>query len=297
VAQRALIVGDDGQWAAGGEEWLAELAAESRLTPKGRKLAHFAGVNPRLVSFASASEVAEKTGMNVATVVRFAQALGFTGWTEFQLHFRHRYLGTLLPADVVREHAGEDRPSAVRDAMQRDLENLAGALTSLDDEEAERIVQTIAGARQTIVVSSGSYAAVGDVFAHLATFMGYDVELESHGGPHLVSRFAGLRPGDCVLAISFWRLNKHVVKATQYARRNGIATAAITDSRFSPLYRAAEHALVVPTESGSVFQSLTAALSLAYGLLERLQELGGDRVERTIEDAQKLYGELDILYT
>lgn len=279
-----------------GEEWLAELAAERRLTPKGRKLAEFIGANPRLASFASASELAEKNEMNVATVVRFGQALGFSGWTEFQLHFRHRYLGTLLPAAVGRAHQRHAQPSSIRDALERDAENLHAALATLDDETAEEVARMVAEARKTLVVSSGSYAAVGDVFAHLATFMGHEVELESHGGPHLVARFATLRPGDCVLAISFWRLNKQVVKATQQARERGIATIAITDSRFSPLVRAAERSLIVPTESGSVFQSMTAALSLVYGLLARIHELGGERAEQTLVETQRLYGELDVLY-
>jgi DNA-binding MurR/RpiR family transcriptional regulator len=284
-------------FSAGSTDWFAALAATSKLTPKGRKLAHFIAVNPRYVAFAAASDVGERTGVNPATVVRLAQALGFSGWTEFQLHFRHRYLGTLLPADVLRTHADHGTASALRASLERDLENLQSALVTVDFGLAEQVAATIAGARKTVVVSSGSYAAVGEVFAHLATFMGYSVELESHGGPHLVARFASLRPGDCVFAISFWRLNKHVVRATQHATQSGISTVALVDSRFSPLAQAAGLSLVVPSESGSFFQSMTAALAVVYGLLARLRELGGEQIEQTIEDAQQLYGELDVLYT
>ena len=278
-------------------DWFTELASSRRLTPKGRKLAHYIAANPRYVAFAAAADVAERIAVNPATVVRLAQALGFSGWTEFQLHFRHRYLGTLLPADVLRAHADDGTVSALKVSLERDLENLQSALGTVDFDVAERIAVTIAEARKTIVVSSGSYAAVGEVFAHLATFMGYSVELESHGGPHLVARFASLQPGDCVFAISFWRLNKHVVGATQNATNRGIATVALVDSRFSPLARAAVLSLVVPSESGSFFQSMTAPLAVVYGLLARLRELGGEQIERTIEDAQQLYGELDVLYT
>src|SRR5438874_1508103 len=108
---------------AGSTDWFAELVAARKLTPKGRKLAHFIAVNPRYVAFAAASEVAERTGVNPATVVRLGQALGFSGWTEFQLHFRHRYLGTLLPADVFRAQADDGSASALRVSLERDLEN------------------------------------------------------------------------------------------------------------------------------------------------------------------------------
>jgi DNA-binding MurR/RpiR family transcriptional regulator len=87
------------------------------------------------------------------------------------------------------------------------------------------------------------------------------------------------------------------VLTTRSARSHGVATVAVTDSLFSPLARAAEHALVVPTESASFFQSMTAATSLVYGLLARLYALGGERVRQTILDTQELYGELDVLYS
>jgi DNA-binding MurR/RpiR family transcriptional regulator len=100
-----------------------------------------------------------------------------------------------------------------------------------------------------------------------------------------------------VFAISFYRLNKHVVRATQYAAERGISTVALVDSRFSPLVPAADLSLVVPSESGSFFQSMTAPLAVAYALLGRMRELGGEALEQRIENAQQLYGELDVFYT
>jgi DNA-binding MurR/RpiR family transcriptional regulator len=278
--------------------WLSDLADQHALTPKGHTIAHFLAANPRYGSFASASELGEKLSMNVATVVRFAQGLGFSGWPDFQLHFRHRYLGTLLPGDLGDRPDKRAEPrSAVAASLERDVQNLTAALTSVDGALVDEVAERIATAPQSLVISSGSYMYIGGILAHLATFMGYNVRLEPHGGPHLVADFAALRPGDCLIAISFWRLNKQVVLATQHARRLGITTVAITDSAFSPLAESAELALVVPTESGSFFQSLTAPLSVIYGVLDRLHELGGERVRETIAETQKLYGELDVLYT
>jgi DNA-binding MurR/RpiR family transcriptional regulator len=278
--------------------WLSELTDRRTLTRKGTQIAQFLATNPRYASFASASDLAEKLDVNVATVVRFAQSLDFSGWPEFQLHFRHRYLGTLLPADL---GSGSRRPSspqsAVAASLERDVRNLTAALSSVDGRTVDEVAERIATAQQSLVISSGSYMHIGGILAHLATFMGYNVRLEAHGGPHLVADFASLRPGDCLIAISFWRLNKQVVLATQHARRRGIATVAITDSAFSPLAKSADIALIVPTESGSFFQSLTAPLSVVYGIVDRLRELGGARVEETIAETQKLYAELDVLYT
>jgi DNA-binding MurR/RpiR family transcriptional regulator len=280
-----------------GNEWLADLLEHGRLTPKGATVGRYITGNPRYASFASASELAGKTGVNVATVVRFAQNLGFEGWREFQLHLRHRYLGSLLPSAVLRDQGRGVGRSAIEGALRRDHENLEAALTSIDFEQAERAAALIARAPRTLVVASGSYSAVGHVLAHLAQFMGYNVTLETRGGAHVVAALASFRQGDVVVAISFWRLVKHVMLTTEYCRREGITTIALTDSLFSPLAKAADHALIVPTESVSFFQSMTAALSLVYGLLSELHRLGGAQVAETIEHTERIYAELDVLLT
>lgn len=279
----------------GGQAWLSELLDNARLTPKGRTVATFVSSNPRTASFVSASELAQRTGVNVATVVRFAQRLGFSGWREFQLHFRHRYLGSLMQTEVIStlpEHADH---SPIQAALHRDIDNLHDTLTTLDMAEAETVAKTIAAARRTLVVSSGTYSVVGLVLAHLASFMGYDVEFESRGGAHLVVALSRLEPGDCVVAISFWRVVKQVMLAAKHCRERGLTTVAITDSSFSPLAKNADHVLVVPTESSLFFQSMTAPMSLAYGLLANLYALGGKRTEETIRDEERLWKDLDVV--
>jgi DNA-binding MurR/RpiR family transcriptional regulator len=280
---------------ANGLDWLGELVDAATLTPKGGELAHFLAVNPRLAMFGSASEVAEKCEMNVATVVRFAQALGFSGWRDFQVNFRGRHLSSLMPSDVMAAQGTGYARSSIDEALHRDIHNLHGALHSLDREAAESAARAIAAAPYTLCISAGSYSAVGLVLTHLASFMGYPIVFESRSGPHIVAAMARLKPGDCLVAISFWQLVKHVVLAAEHCRGQGITTIAITDSTFSPLARSVDHTLVVPTESVSFFQSMTAATSLVYGLLARLQELGGEDVTRTIGLAQAMYAELDVL--
>jgi DNA-binding MurR/RpiR family transcriptional regulator len=280
-----------------GNVWLADLMEKGRVTPKGMTIARFVAANPRSASFTSASDVAQQVDVNVATVVRFAQSLGFSGWPEFQLHLRHHYLGSLLPSSLMRDHQPVVAESPLEGALLRDAQNLQDALTSVDFEAGRKVAQLIADAPRTLVISSGSYAAVGQIFAHLARFMGYDVTLETRGGAHLVAALSTFEPGDCLLTINFWRVVKELLLTTRYCRAHGMTTIAITDSLFSPQAEAAEHTLVVPTESVSFFQSMTAAVSLVHGLLAELQRLGGDEVDQTIERLEAAYADLDVLFT
>jgi DNA-binding MurR/RpiR family transcriptional regulator len=279
-----------------GREWLAGLIDNVRLTPRAHDVARILATNPRAGAFAPASQLAKEAGVNVATVVRFAQALGFSGWKEFQLHFRHRYLGSLLPSDLARDRYEEAEGSPFEAALHHDLQNIQGALSTVDRATLAEVVKAIGQARKTLVVSSGSYAAVAHVLVHGANVMGYDARLETRGGPHVIAALSSLGTKDCLVAVSFWRLVRHVVVTAEECNRRGVPTVAITDSIFSPLARAADHTLMVPTESVSWFQSMSAALSVVYGLLAELHEFGGARADEAIRDAEALYEDFDVLY-
>jgi DNA-binding MurR/RpiR family transcriptional regulator len=282
--------------AADGRSWLTDLIGSVQLTPKGEHVALLLTKNPRAAAFMPASQLAKEIGINTATVVRFAQTLGFSGWKEFQLHFRHRYLAEVLPSEMARARPETHWDSPFDAVVQQDVANLQAALSTVDRDVVANVVRTLDGARKTLVLSSGSYSAVAHVLVHKMNVMGYDARLETRGGIHAITSLSSVTADDCVVAISFLRLVRHVVVGCEEAARRGITTVAITDSVFSPLARTATYTLMVPTESISWFQSLTAAVSVINGIASELHAFGGQRVDDAIKSVEELYGRFDVLY-
>lgn len=276
------------------DEWLADIAARLNLTKSADTVLRFLSSQPEKASSITASALAEEIGVTTGTIVRFTQAAGFRGWPDFQTHFRHRYLGTLTTADVDRA-LEVDEEGPVHAALARDARNLETLRGSIDDEKLTAISERIASSR-TLVASSGSYTAVGEILTQNARFLGYDTSLEVRGGSHLVGAIMQLRPGDTFLAISFWRLTNQIVQATKWCREHGIHTIAFTDSVFSPLAAEADDVLTAPTESVAFFQSLTGPISMVYAILSVLHERRVDQAREQLQQAQQLYEALDVLH-
>ena len=282
--------------AADGRTWLTELIGAVQLTPKGEDVALVLTKDPRAAAFMPASQLAKEIGVNTATVVRFAQLLGFSGWKEFQLHFRHRYLASVLPSEMASERPDESWASPFDAVIRQDVENVQAVLSTVDRNVLASVVQQLATARKTLVISAGSYAAVGHVLVDKLSVMGYDARLETRAGIHTITALSSMREGDCLIGISFLRLLRQVVVGCQEARRRGIATVAITDSVFSPLARTVDHTLMVPTENIAWFQSLTAAVAVVNGLICELHVAGGKRTDGAVKSVEALYGTFDVLY-
>ncbi|MFE7160821.1 MurR/RpiR family transcriptional regulator [Streptomyces sp. NPDC057636] len=247
-------------------EWLDQRVANVQLGPKATRVRQALTTQPTYCSYATAAEVADRAEVNGATVVRFAQSLGYAGWPQFQEDLRRVYLAHRYDPRQPAEPGGD----LIAASLARDAQNLQALERSFDLRTAHTIVQAIRDARHTLVVGSGTHAVAAVALAGLAASRGFPVTHEDRGGPHLANALAGLGPQDCLVAWSFWQHYRQTVAALRIAREAGATTCVITDTRHSPAAQEAAHVLVVPTEGVANLQSMTAATSVAYGLVAEL---------------------------
>lgn len=272
-------------------DWLDARVASKPLGPKAIRVRHVLGAQPGFCSYATSAEVAERAEVNGATVVRFAQALGFAGWPQFQAEFRSVYVARRYDVESPAPTSGP--AGIVAAAFTRDVENLESCLKSFDFDQAARIVEAIDSARRTVVVGSGTHALPAHALALMAASRGYNIAAEDRA-VHLTSTLASLTSQDCVLAFSFWQHYKQTVAALRYGRGVGATTCAITDTKHSPVAELADHVLIVPAEGVSNFRSMTVAMSLAYGLAAALVAIDPAKSKSAISHVDKLWRDVDL---
>jgi DNA-binding MurR/RpiR family transcriptional regulator len=271
-----------------------ELERFSRLSPKHQMVVRFIAENPAVAAFATASELGSRIGVSAATVVRLAQALGFSGYPEFQQNVRHSYLRTLRPLEVLerQHHEQEDH---LRAQIFQDIENLRRMVDSLHMDVLSKVVRLIGEASQIVIISAGTHSSVALVLGAHLRFMGYRAVVEDRGGPHLTAAIAPLGPGDLVIGITFWKGIREVVKAVEWAASRGIATVGITDTIYSPIAKAASLSLALPTEGTSFFQSMVGPLSIVNGILAHLAQHAEPWRKDLMEEADRSYDLLDCM--
>jgi DNA-binding MurR/RpiR family transcriptional regulator len=245
--------------------WLAAARPDEGLSPKLQNVYHVLEMQAAFASYASAGEVAERAGVNIATVTRCAQGLGFSGWPHLQSQLRTVYLSSRFAPQT-----NGQPESQVHASLERDSENLRIAAQTLDSAAVRGFVDTIGAAERTVVLGFGSHAAVGHVLALLGANRGLNITMIDSGGVQLANTLASLTDRDCLLAISFWQYYRDTTTAVEIAKQAGAPVCVLTDSSAAPAALLADHILVVPTEGLSSFPSMTAALSVAYGLLAEL---------------------------
>ncbi|MFT4217277.1 MAG: MurR/RpiR family transcriptional regulator [Micropruina sp.] len=262
------------------------------LTKAQQRVVSVISRNPQLVPFADTADIARRADVNNSTVVRTAQALGYSGWPDLQRELRARYLLRITSEDTLIEHGRHRSP--MHEALERDIGNLRQTVDANTSSEAQAAIDGLANAKRILVLGVGSFAGPANLLAHLGSIMGYTIAHEQRAGVHLASAINSLGQDDVVVVINMWRANKQLTLAAEAARAMGASALVITDMRNGRLAAAADQLLIVPSEGVSFFQSVTAATSVVYGLLAGMEAAHPERSRQALRRTQQLWKDLDI---
>jgi DNA-binding MurR/RpiR family transcriptional regulator len=256
------------------EAWVRQLAATATLTHKGRAELSALRSHPRESAFGSTRAIAELANVNIGTVTRAAQALGYAGWTEFQHEFRARYVASLSVSGIASEHALNEQSAEA--SLARDRADLNWVSRSIPADDIRRVASEIARAGRTVVLAQRSYAAVGIALAHNAAIVGYDVRHVADPAT-MANAMSRLTERDLVVAINSWQIYASTLYALRAADKENIRSILITDSASPALQALADFHLSVPSEGVGFFPSLVSAVSLAQAVVVELATLDPER--------------------
>ncbi len=266
-------------------DWIESFESGTRLTRSTKAVLHAIAADPEEAAYCSAQALANIAGVNVATVVRTAQALGFSGWPAFSAEIRSRYLASLTSRNVYIHNRSQGISAT---AIDKDIELLEHLRSSLDESALRRMAEHIGAAASTGVFATGAYSAPGVQLAHIGQMLGYPIRCHSGSATSMINEVRLLRQGDCFLAFSLWKSSRIVLQVAEVAKQQGVKICVIAD-RHTALTGIADEYVLVPTETTQVISSLVCATSAVQILLGLIAKRDESRTHRMLEQIDTLW--------
>ncbi|BBD35364.1 RpiR family transcriptional regulator [Aminobacter sp. Y103A] len=250
------------------------------------QVAAYALDNPDEIAFGTAASIASSAGVQPSTLIRFAQHLGYDGFTSLQQVFRERLRERTTSYEerltVVRGDAddGTSNRRIVDGFLAAASKSIDVMSRNIDDETLDRAIDLLNGAETIYILARRRSYPVASYIAYALGKLGVRSQLiESASGlsPEIIS-FA--TPRDAVIAISFSPYASATVEEARVLSANGVPVVAITDSAFSPLAQFASVWFEVAEADFGGFRSLAATMALAMGLTVGVAELRRGRKGR-----------------
>lgn len=273
------------------------------MTPTNQSLARYVAEHHRDLAFASVARVAEAAGASAATIVRFAEQLGLSGYAELQSIAQDALRDEVdTVRQLERRSSGVDPHSLLGLAVGADIANLESALGSISEASVSRAVDMLANARAIHLIGLRSTHGLAQHFFSYLGWIGKTAKILAPGIGDLPEQLLGVSPGDAAVAFSFRRYTRETVEIFAATKTAGASTIAITDSVLSPLTEHADLTLTIPVEFPAFFESRTAtlcllnALVLGVALARRRETLTALKQHEVAWSAQRTYANADFLH-
>lgn len=236
------------------------------------QIAAYALDNPDDIAFGTAASIAASAGVQPSTLIRFAQQLGFDGFTSLQSVFRERLRE--------RNSSYEERLVALRSRAEEGAGHrtifdgfVAAATTSLGDisrtlneEHLEAAIDLLAKAETVYVVAKRRSYPVASYIAYALGKLKIRSQLVESASGLNAEMIGFATPADAVIAIRFSPYAPATIEEARRISEQGVPIVAITDSSFSPLAQFAKVWFEVAEADFAGFRSLAATMALAMAL-------------------------------
>lgn len=244
------------------------------LSKQLQRIARFALEKPNDLALGTVAAVAAASGVQPSAMIRFANALGFKGFSEMQQIFRNHLVSRSVSyrerIDQMRRHttASGGTPTGVLHEVVNQAISVLGHLEeTVHAADVKAAVQAIASAENVYVLAQRRAFPI-------ACYMSYalnQLELRTHlldGVGGMLREWARtISTADVLIVASFRNYSPDVIDTAAACHQRGVPVIAMTDTPLSPLRPSANICFELGDDSDRPFRSLVSPMSLAQALV------------------------------
>lgn len=260
-----------------------------------RRIARVLLADPEATAFRSIGETAKVADVHESSLVRFAAALGLSGYPALVRLCREQLAEQ---AQLVRrfEQAAEltGVEALLGSVVEHDRQNIARTFARLDEATWDGAVQMLTDGRQVHVLGLRKCFTVAYLLAYLLRLVRPGVHQLTPSAGMLADDLRDLDAADAFVAISIHRYTADTVRGIAEAKQRGLRTLALTDNPASPLVRHADLTCYVETGGVTVLRSLSAFVSLAQALATGVALRSGTTTRSELQVDEQLLDAFDV---
>lgn len=246
------------------------VAVLDRLPPRQRSIAEYLLDHQQEVPFLDIPEIARRARTSPATVVRFAQSLGYEGFAELKADvlaaLRRRVVEPPPRQTVPQALANAAADDTLADVARQELGNIEHTLAHLDRSQFVAAAAAMLRADHVYTFGLGISSHLAGLLSYLLIQVGQRSTRLGAGYSSPLEQLVVLRPTDLLVAFSFPPYSRKTLEMVQQVSARGIPTIGICDRAAAPISTVARFTLPVKSENRMFTNSFAAASVLLNAL-------------------------------
>ncbi len=269
----------------------------SRSFSKGqRNIAKYIKEHYDKAAYMTAAKLGAEVGVSESTVVRFVMELGFEGYPEFK-----RSLSELIRSKLTAVQRIEVTNLLIGDSdvlekvLYSDMDKIKRTLEGIDKKAFDDAVRAVVDAKTVYLMGMRGSSYLAGLLNYSFRMISDNVRLiQTTSGSEAFEQMMSLGKDDVLIAISFPRYSKSVIKGVEYAKKCGADVIALTDSNSSPIAVNADQVLIAESDMASFADSLVAPMSVINALIVAVSRECGDRFSERLHRLETVFDEYNV---
>lgn len=257
----------------------------NRMSKSHKKIAAFIIDHYEQAAFMTASKLGKTVGISESTVVRFAYALNYEGYPEFQDALAEWVKNKLNSVQKIGAKYGKSTQSEIlTSVLSADMEKIDDTIEHVDPQAFEAAVDIILNARHVYIIGLRSCKPLAEFLHFYLNMIRSDVIiLDSTSTSEIFEQILRIDDKDAIIGISFPRYSMRTLKAMEMANDRNAKVITITDTIHSPMCLYSSCNLMARSDMVSIVDSLVAPLSLINAIVVALCLKRPDDVKKSLE--------------
>ena len=261
-----------------------------------KKIANVILNNYDKVAYMTAAKLGKLAGVSESTVVRFADELGYEGYSEFQHAVQELVRTRLTPnqrIEITKRRLGHD--DVIAGVMESDINKIRYTLENIDRDAFYAAVDSILAARTVYVMGARGTEPVARLLSYNLSLIFDNVKfVQPTSSTEVFEQMFSTGKDDVLIAFSFPRYSSKMVNAVRYAKSRDTDVIVVTDSNISPLADYATHLLTAQSDMASFMDSVVAAVSIINAMVVEITRRREKEITERFDTLEKIWDEYQV---
>ncbi|CAM2066151.1 MurR/RpiR family transcriptional regulator [Sulfidibacter corallicola] len=242
------------------------------------------------VPFLTVPTLAKHCGVSEATIVRFAQRVGYDGFSGMKTNL----------TDMVRDRVTSSRGTGLEEALapagtdslslvvQQEMQNLQSLAKDVDLDVFEEAAATLFQSGHIFTFGFGISAHLAGLATYLLTQIGLRASTLSTRFSAPLEQMIVMRETDALLLFSFPPFSVPTIKMAEQAAARGIKVVAISDRLTAPVAPFADHLIQVRTHNRMFTNAIGAVSVFLNALITEIALKHGDHAAEAMTKINRI---------
>lgn len=219
------------------------------------------------IPFITVQQLAKATETNDAAIVRFAQKIGFSGFSQLrdeiaqslQKRLKKEALFPLVNPSSLHD-------STLSTVANREMQNIGDTVNFNQSESFNKVVQMVISSERIFTVGLGISHLLAEIIAYQFNQIGYFASALTNNHSTFLEQILFMNQNDALIALSLPPYSKDTIEAVKYAREKKVKTIALTNKTSAPVCFYSDAAMIIKSEN-LLFTNSFAAISVLINAL------------------------------